>query len=547
MNAARALVDTLLAHGVDRAFCVPGESFLAVLDAMHDRPQLQMITCRHEGGAGLMASADARITGRPGVAFVSRGPGATNASIALHVAQQDGIPLVLFVGQVERKDRGRGAFQEVDYRDAFGGLCKGVWEVQRGADLSPICAQAFRIAVEGVPGPVLIALPEDMLLDEDCKPAAAQLRAVEHRSDVGDLREVAASLSRSRRPLVIVGSALEPKDVSALVAVSERFALPVVTEWKYQHLFPNRHPHYAGHLGYNIPARKLKMLEPSDLVLALGTRLGDVTTQGYRFPRGPIPEQPLIHVHPAADGIGRVYEPTLTLQADLGAFLRQLLEEVSEVPHERASWLEGLREEVQAEMRWSPVEAEDGVVFGQVMNTLDRLLPEDAILTQDAGNFSGWLHRYFHCSGRHLLLGCQAGAMGFGVPAAVAAALREPSRRVVGFVGDGGVLMTGNEIATALQYGAAPLIVLSDNGSYGTIRQHQEGQYPGRVQSTNLRNPDFVAWARSFGAEAMCIDRSEDVEPMLRQALANAVLTVVVVRTSLRHISAWRTLPSGQY
>jgi acetolactate synthase I/II/III large subunit len=545
MNAAQALVQSLVLHGVDRVFCVPGESFLAVLDALHDVPQVQVITCRHEGGAGLMAVADAKLTRSPGVAFVSRGPGATNASIALHVAQQDALPFVLFIGQIERKDKGRGAFQEVDYEKVLGGMCKAVWEVREGASLAAVCAQAFHAAASGVPGPVIVALPEDMLLDEAPPPAAPLLLAAPPAPAHDAVAHVAQALQSASRPIIIVGSAMAQADVPRLVQLSERFGVPVATDWKQQHLFPNRHAHYAGHLGYNIPAQHLQTLAPADLVLAIGTRLGDITTQGYRFPLAPVPQQPLYHVHPATEALGGVYQPTLALQADCAAFLRALLAHApgnASPSPARQDWIATTHGYVTNLMQWRDVQATDGVVFGAVLAALDRLLPPDAILTQDAGNFSGWLHRYFHCDGQHTLLAAEAGAMGFGVPAAVAASLRASRRKVVCFVGDGGALMTGNELATALQYGAKPLIIVSNNGAYGTIRQHQELHYPGRVQSTALRNPDFTAWARAFGAHALRIDHVDQVESTLAQALQQDQLTVVEVRTSLRHISAFKTL-----
>ena len=546
MNAAQALVGTLKLHGVDRVFCVPGESFLAVLDALHDEPAVEVISCRHEGGAGFMAVADAKLTRRAGVALVSRGPGATNASIALHVANQDATPFVLFIGQVERKDRGRGAFQEVDYDKSLGGLCKGVWEVNKGEDLARVCAQAFALAESGVPGPVLVVLPEDMLLDpvtgSACKPLPRDTAAAPAEAD---LARAAKMLSAARRPLMILGSSLRQSDVNLAVKVSEAWGIPVAAGWKQQHLFPNRHPNYAGHLGYNIPAAHLDTLSPADLILAVGTRLGDVTTQGYQLPKAPKPEQPLIHVHPASDALNKLYQADLAIAADPGAFLSALAAHAPKPESNvaRAEWLPQACGYAKDLMQWKgPISAKDGLVFGSVIDELNRLLPEDAILTQDAGNFSGWIHRYFYFGGRQTLIAAVAGAMGIGVPAAVVAAMRYPNRKVVGFVGDGGALMTGNEIATARQFGARPLIIISDNSAFATIRQHQEKHFPGRVKATNLTNPDFVAYAKAFGARAWLVDTPEKIEPVLREALAADTVAVVVVKTSLKHISAFSTL-----
>ena len=545
MTAAQALVGTMKSHGVTRVFCVPGESFLAVLDALHDEPAVEVITCRHEGGAGFMAVADAKLTRKAGVAFVSRGPGAANASIALHVADQDATPFVLFIGQVERKDRGRGAFQEVDYEKSFGGMCKGVWEVNKGEDLAKVSAQAFALAESGVPGPVLVVLPEDMLMDPATGPAQPLPRTAAAAPVQADVARAAKMLAESRRPLMILGSSLKQADVDLAVKVSEAYGIPVATGWKQQHLFPNRHPHYAGHLGYNIPAAHLDTLSPADLILAVGTRLGDVTTQGYKLPTAPKPEQPLIHVHPAKEALNKLYQADLAIAADPGAFLSALAAcaPKPESNVARAEWMPKASGYAKDLMQWKgPVSAKDGLVFGAVIDVLNRLLPQDAILTQDAGNFSGWIHRYYYFGGRQTLIAAVAGAMGIGVPAAVAAALRHPDRKVVGFVGDGGALMTGNEIATARQYGAKPLIILSDNHAFATIRQHQEKHFPGRVKSTTLSNPDFVAYAKSFGAKAWLVETPEQIEPTLREALAADTVAVMVVKTSLKHISAFMTL-----
>ena len=543
MHAAQALVQTLVAHGVDRIFCVPGESFLPVLDALYDAAQIQVVNCRHEGGAGLMAVADSKLTRRAGVVCVSRGPGASNVSIAVHVAEQDAVPLVVLIGQIERKDRGRGAFQEVDYEKTFGGMCKGVWEVNKGEELSAVCAQAFARAASGIPGPVLVSMPEDMLLDQASGPAAPHVTAPVPAPLDADVAQAAALLALAQRPVVIAGASLAAEDVGLLVQVSDAYRLPVAVGWKQQHLFPNRHAHYAGHLGFNIPQAHMETLQPADAVLALGSRLGDVTTQGYRFPAAPEPAQPLIHVHPAREVLGSVYRARLAVQADCGVFLAQLLKHAPDtVPPQRAAWIARTHGYVEELMRWTDLRADDGVVYGAVIEALNRLLPPDAIVTHDAGNFSAWMHRYYFFRDRQVLIGGEAGAMGFGVPAAVAASLRHPRRKVVCLVGDGGMLMTGNELATAVQFGAKPLILLSNNGSYGTIRQYQEKQYPGRVVGTRLSNPDFAALARAFGAQAWVIDRHEQIAAVLQSALAADGAALVEVKSSLTYISAFTKL-----
>jgi acetolactate synthase I/II/III large subunit len=543
MNAAQALVKTLVAHGVDRVFCVPGESYLPVLDALYETPDVQLVSCRHEGGAGLMAVADSKLTGRHGVVCVSRGPGASNVSLAVHVAEQDAVPLVVLIGQIERKDLGRGAFQEVDYRTTFAGMCKGVWEVTKGAELAAVCAEAMALAASGIPGPVMVSMPEDMLLDAST--GAAEPRDVHKVPEPREslVREAARWLSLAERPVVIVGAALRRKDVPLLVHLSETWKLPVAVGWKQQHLFPNRHPHYAGHLGYNIPAKHLETLQPADAVLALGSRLGDVTTQGYRFPAAPEPSQPLIHVHPAREALGKLHRAQIAVQADCGAFIEALLaEKMKPVPEQRAAWIARTHGYVEDLMHWNAPKADDGVVYGAVIEALNRLLPADAIVTHDAGNFSGWMHRYYFFRDEQVLVAGEAGAMGLGVPAAIAASLRYPKRKAVCLVGDGGILMTGNELATAVLHGAKPLILLSNNGSYGTIRQHQEKHFPGRVVATQLANPDFQTWAQAFGVRSWLIDQPDTIEEVLKAALAFDGPALVEVKSSLKHISAFATL-----
>ncbi|OFZ97162.1 MAG: hypothetical protein A3H35_01630 [Betaproteobacteria bacterium RIFCSPLOWO2_02_FULL_62_17] len=543
MNAAQALVKTLAAHGVDRIFCVPGESYLPVLDALYDAAQIQVVNCRHEGGAGLMAVADSKLTRRAGVVCVSRGPGASNVSIAVHVAEQDAVPLLVLVGQIERKDRGRGAFQEVDYEKTFGGMCKGVWEVNKGEELSTVCAAAIARATSGIPGPVLISMPEDMLLDAASGPALPIAVAPVPVPRDADVAQAATLLAGAQRPVVIAGASLAAEDVELLVQVSDAYRLPVAVGWKQQHLFPNRHANYAGHLGFNIPQAHRETLQPADAVLALGSRLGDVTTQGYRFPAAPEPAQPLIHVHPAREVLGSVYRAQLAIQADCGAFLAQLLKRAPDsVPPERAAWIARTHGYVEELMRWKDLQADDGVVYGAVIEALNRLLPPDAIVTHDSGNFSAWMHRYYFFRDQQVLIGGEAGAMGFGMPAAVAASLRHPQRKVVCLVGDGGMLMTGNELATAVLFSAKPLILLSNNGSYGTIRQYQEKQYPGRVVGTRLRNPDFAALARAFGAQAWVINNSNQIPSVLQAALAADGPALVEVKSSLTYISAFAKL-----
>lgn len=539
-TAAQLLVATLEAHGVDRVFCVPGESYLAVLDALYGRP-VEIVTCRHESGAGFMAVADAKLTGRPGICLVSRGPGASNAAIAVHTAQQDAAPLVLFVGQIERKDRGRGAFQEVNYDRTFGDMAKLVVEVSDPDRVAEATAMAFHAAMTGTPGPAVVVLPEDMLMEPTEAPVAAPRPLPEAPPAAAAVAEAAALLARAERPLLIAGSRLaSPQGRAALKAAAERWRLPVAVSFRQQDLIDNDHPLFAGHLGYLIPKRQIDAYQESDLVLAVGTRLGDVTTQGYVLPTAPRPRQTLIHVYDDPAVLGAVYAADLALAADPALFLSALAE-AAPAPAAAPGWSEKLHR-LWAEMAaWRPVAAADGIVFGSVVAALARRAGADAIFTTDAGNFGGWLARHFPFRASQRLLGPISGAMGFGVPAAVAAALRL-KRRVICLVGDGGMLMTGNELAVAVALSLPLLVIVSSNGSYGTIRLHQEKAFPGRRIATDLVNPDFARLAEAFGATGIRVEREAEIESALDRALAVPGPAVIDVRTSLEHISAFTTL-----
>ena len=541
-RAADLLVDCLVAHDVDRVFCVPGESYLAVLDALHERNAVATFVARHEGGAGFMAVADAKITGRPGVAFVSRGPGATNASIAVHVADQDAAPLVLFVGQVPRAEIGRRSFQEVDYAKTFADMAKGVWTIEDPARLPEIVARAFHIAQTPTPGAVVLVLPEDMLEDRTDASVVAPLPVARASAGEGVIADVAARVEASERPLLIAGGGLASSEGrAALLAAAEAHTLPVALTFKRQDLFPNRHPLYAGHLGFKIPKAQIELFAGADLVVAVGTRLGEVATQGYTFPAAPVPAQPLIHVCDDPGYIGRNFSTALPIIADPVAFLAKLAEVRTAAPRARQPWSERLHAYVARQMPWTPPD-DDLLDMGAVVAALIPRLPEDAVLITDGGNFSGWAHRHFPFSPRNLLIGCVGGAMGLGVPAAVAAGLRMPGRTVVTFIGDGGALMTGAELATAVQYGVPVRVFISNNRSYGTIRMHQERAYKGRVHATDLRNPDFVRWAESFGARGLRITSLAEADAVVAEAVREAGPVVVDVHTALEHIGPFATL-----
>ncbi len=542
LTAAQLLVAELEAHRVDRVFCVPGESYLAVLDALYGRP-IEVVTCRHEIGAGYMAVADAKLTGRPGVCLVSRGPGASNAAIAVHTAQQDAAPLLLFVGQVERKDRGRGAFQEVNYERTFGDMAKLVVEVSDGARIAEVTTRAFHVATTGVPGPVVIVLPEDMLMDAAPAPAPV-LTPRPHplaQPAADEVAHAAHLLGASERPLLIAGSRLAAPHARTLLRhAAERWGVPVAVSFRQQDLIDNDHPLFAGHLGYMIPRHQVAAFQESDLILAIGTRLGDVTTQGYVIPTAPQCSQRLIHVYDDPAVLGAVFATDLAIAADPVAFLAAL---AAERTHTRsnAAWAEKLHRMHMEMAAWQPRQAADGVVFGSVIAALEKHAGEHAVFAIDAGNFSGWLSRYFPFRASQRLLGPISGAMGFGMPAAVAAALRL-QRRVICLVGDGGMLMTGNELAVAVQHHLPLVVIVSSNGSYGTIRLHQERAFPGRSIATDLVNPDFAKLGEAFGATGLRIDRDEEIEGALARAFAASGPVVIDVRTSLEHISAFTTL-----
>jgi acetolactate synthase I/II/III large subunit len=543
-RAADLLVDCLAAHGVERVFCVPGESYLAALDALHDSNAIETIVCRHESGAGFMGVGDAKLTGRPGVVFVSRGPGATNASIAVHVAEQDAVPLVLFVGQVPRAEIGRRSFQEVDYAKTFADMAKAVYLIHDAARVPETVARAFVEAQAPTPGPVVVVLPEDMLEDRAEAPVIEPLRVPQAGpAAAADVEQIAALIAKAERPLLIAGGGGlgTARGRRALLAASEAHALPVALSFKRQDYFPNMHPNYAGHLGFKIPKATVERYLQADLMLAVGTRLGEATTQGYTLPASPVPRQPLVHIHDDPRQIGRNYTAAKALVADPVAVLEALAALPGKAPAARAQWIRTLNDPVAKAMPWAP--PADGLLdMGPVVAALATQLAGDAILVTDAGNFSGWLHRHFPFSGVHVLVGCVGGAMGIGMPAAVAAALRFPERQVINFLGDGGALMTGGELATAVQYGAKVKTFISNNGSYGTIRMHQEIAYKRRVHGTDLTNPDFAKWAESFGVLGLTIAAIEEAPGVVERALGHDGPVVVDVRTAVEHITPFATI-----
>ncbi|MCH2394890.1 MULTISPECIES: thiamine pyrophosphate-dependent enzyme [Oceanibaculum] len=529
-NAAQALVEILHRNGIDRVFCVPGESFLGIMDALHDSP-IDVVTARHEASAGFMAVADARLTARPGVLLVSRGPGATNAAIALHTAEQDAVPLILIVGQIEKKDLRREAFQEIDYGRMYGGIAKWVAEAIDAEQVPELTAKAVRIATSGTPGPVVLVVPEDLQFPEAPMPAGVVQQRRPSVPAPGDVAEVRALLEKAQRPLIIAGGGLDvPGGREALLAFAERWNVPVAVSFRRQDLFPNAHPLYAGDLGLANPKQQIAAFQDSDLILALGTRLGDITTQNYSFPDYPRPRQALVHCHDDSRIIGQHFIADVGIAASPKALAEALADGTALPARDWSGMVRALYEDYAT---WTVKAAPDGVVFGNVVHALNEVLEEDGIVVADAGTLSS--HVYRHVPFRHpqRLLAPISGAMGYGVPGAVAAALRHPGRQVICLVGDGGFMMTGSEFMTAVARQLPLLILLSNNSSYASIRIHQERHYPGRVVATDLVNPDFAALARAYGAAGYSIEREEDIRPVLREAVQATGPRLVEVKASL--------------
>jgi len=543
--AGHALVEALVAQGVDTAFGVPGESFLAVLDGFHAHAdRIRFIACRQEGGAAFMAEAQGKLSGRPGVCFVTRGPGATNASIGLHTAFQDSTPMVLFIGQVSADMRDREAFQELDYRAVFGpnsgGFAKWVGEVHSADRLPEYVARAFHIAMQGRPGPVVLALPEDMLVTLTNAPVLPRVEPAQAWPEPSALAQLRERLACASRPIAIIGGGgWDAAATRAMQSFAEKWQLPVACAFRRQDHFDNRHPLYAGDVGIGINPKLAARIREADLVLAIGPRLGEMTTGGYTLLEAPRPKQSLIHVHPGAEELGRVYEADVMLQASMRCAAPAL--DALEAPSAIAwgEWAQGAHADYEANRVGMPVAPLD---MAEVVKTVQRLSPEDCVVTNGAGNYSGWLHRFWQYRSLGTQLAPTAGAMGYGVPAAIAASLLRAGSTAVVFAGDGDFLMTGQELATAVAHGARVIAVVVDNASYGTIRMHQEREYPGRVSGTQLRNPDFALLARAYGLEADTITRTEEFEPAFARALGREASTLLHLKLDTDVITSRTTL-----
>ena len=539
-TGGRLLVDALLEQGCDRIFTVPGESFLAVLDALHDTPAIDLVTCRQEGGVTFMACADGTLTGRPGIAFVTRGPGATNAAIGVHVARQDSQPMILFIGDVDRGTRDREAFQEVDFQAMFAPLAKWAARIDDATRIPEYVARAYATAMSGRPGPVVLALPEDMLCDLVEGRPRPRIERPSQDVRIEDVMAAQDLIEKAQRPVAIIGGAHWNAEAVALAEQwGEAAGIPLVAAFRRQDAVSATCPVYAGNLGYGPNPALVARVKEADLLIVVGARLGEATTDGYTLITPEHPGQTLVHIHPDPDELHSVYRTDLALCCDIHQALGmlELLASEAATPHPCGA------EAHAAYLAWSEPAPREGVTLdlGQCVAAMRDALPADSILCNGAGNYSGWWHRYWRYEP-----GCQlaptCGAMGYGVPAATAAALRHPDRMVVALAGDGCFLMNGQELATAAQYGAAMLVIVVDNGGYGTIRMHQEREYPGRVAATDLTNPDFAALARAYGCWSEVVTRTEDFAPALSRAMAGTGVRLLHLKTDIEVITPATTL-----
>lgn len=540
-TGGQILVDQLVAQGVDHVFCVPGESYLAVLDALHDAP-IALTIARQETGAALMAEATARLTGRPGIAFVTRGPGAMNAAHAIHIAEHDSTPLILFIGQIERGMRERGAFQEMDYRAVFGPTTKWTTEIDDAARIPEIISRAFHVSMQGRPGPVVISLPEDMLVEKVDVADALRVEPAQTFPGAAQIAELQARLEAARTPVAILGGGgWTQRAVDDFATFSDAFELPVATSFRRASLFSAEHRNYAGEIGIAPNPKLLARIKDADLVLIVGGRMAEMPSQSYTLFGIPTGRQALVHVHAGAEELGRVYHPALAIHASPAAFCAAV---AALKPATPPAWA-GAGAVAHADYRaWSDVAppAPGAMQYGHALTALREKLPADAIVTNGAGNFAIWVARFLPTQVYGGQLAPTSGSMGYGLPAAVGAKRLYPARMVICFAGDGDFLMNGQEFATAVQYDLPIIVVVVDNGMYGTIRMHQEREYPARVIGTDLRNPDFAAYARAFGGHGETVLRTDEFLPAFERAVASGKPAILHVKVDPDAITPTTTL-----
>jgi acetolactate synthase-1/2/3 large subunit len=523
-SGGQILVDALQVHGVDTAFGVPGESYLDVLDALHDS-DIRFVINRQEGGAAFMADAYGKLTGKPGICFVTRGPGATNASIGVHTAYQDSTPMILFIGQVGTDFMDREAFQEIDYRRMYGQMAKWVAQIDRADRIPEYIARAFQIATSGRPGPVVLALPEDMLITKAAVADTRRYQPVQASPSAAQIATLRGMLKDAKKPLLLLGGGTWTDEACADVQqFAEANGLPVACAFRFQDLLDNDHPHYAGDVGIGINPKLAARVKEADVLIAFGPRLGEMTTSGYSLLASPVPQQRLVHIHPDPQELGSVYQAELMIAGGAPETAKML---AAMEPVDASAWHQTV-EEARAELRaWQqqPPIFKDGTApldLWQLVQDMQAALPHDTIITNGAGNYATWAHRYWRYGAMRTQLAPTSGAMGYGVPAGVAAKIVHPERTVVTFAGDGEFMMTGQELATAVQYRAGLVLIVFNNNMFGTIRMHQEREYPGRVSGTELHNPDFAALARAYGGQGEVVEKTADFAPALARAVAFA-------------------------
>ena len=520
-SGAEVLIDALKINAVERIFCIPGESYLAALDALFDRSEISLIVCRNEGGAAYMAEAEGKLTGRPGVCFVTRGPGATNASGGLHVAMQDSTPMILLVGQIARKDIEREAFQEIDYRRMFSEVAKWVAQIDDADRIPEYLNRAFSVATSGRPGPVVLALPEDMLIDQTIAGDAKPWQIVRNSPAEEDVAQAIGLLENAVSAMIIVGgSGWSKKTGSTLEDFAAANHLPIANSFRCQDFINNEHPVYAGDLGLGVNPALTRRIQASDCLLVIGARLGEMTTGGFTLIDIPCPGQCMIHVHPGAEELGHIYQPELAINASAETFVAAL-GEARLNPSETSTWKQQAAQAHQEYLDWNcSVSVNGAVQLSDIVHSIRNQTGDDAIICNGAGLNTGWLHRFFRYREYRTQLAPTSGTMGYGLPAAIAAKLRHPDRCVVAFAGDGDFMMNGQELATAIQYRANIIVIVVNNGTYGTIRMHQEREYPGRVIGTDMVNPDFVALAEAYGAHGERVEKTEEFAAAFERSMA---------------------------
>ncbi len=547
-KAASIFIKTLINHNVDRFFCVPGESYLPVMDELISSKEIDVVSCRHEGGAGFMALADAKCTGKAGIAFVSRGPGATNVSIAVHSAHQGGIPMIIFIGQVNRKSIGKMHLQEIDFTKMFSDISKHVEQIINPEEIANVTAKAFKIAESGTPGPVVISIPSDVLDSKVLCSPQKRAEKIIAKSDIIDIRRVANEILIAKKPILVVGGQLQFLDYSKsqIKKIASKFLLPVLCTYEHQDLIDNDSVHYAGELGLRPPEPIKKNATEADLVLCIGHRLNGIPNLGYIFPSK---KQKFIHVLPDGKDLENIFKTDLGIISDGNDFMEKLLKvKIKIVEKNRNKWIKTCNDRYKNnKSTQKPRSANDGMDFAHLIDKLGTLAPKNSIITNDAGNFTSWMHHRFPFKSSMKLLGSEIGAMGMGIPAGIAASIRYPNRMVFSLVGDGGALMTGSELATAVAKKAKLKIIVANNNHYGTIRYHQEVHYPNRNHyATNLVNPDFKNYAESFGVKGFKIETIGEIENVLKQAINEKGPVLIEFNMSLEINTSTTTLSELQ-